>query len=88
MGGSLGSERGLGAQEEPGTGGQGAAASSGLTCHLQQVPRKGETSQSQLQGRVSGSKKTSSPLRQPVLLTLLGGGKSCNFPWSGEELDS
>lgn len=57
-------------------------------CYLQQEPREGETSQCRIQGRVSGSGKIATLLRPPAPLTLLGGGKSCNFPWSGEELDS
>lgn len=81
------SEKGLGAREEWGPG-EVAASGRGPTCHLQQVPREGETSQCPIQDRVYSSGKTAISLRRPALLTLLGGGKSCNFPWSGEELDS
>lgn len=86
--GRVGSEKGLGAQEASRTECGGTAGGHGPTCHLQQVPREGETFRCRIQGRVSRSGKTAAPLRQPALLTLPGGGKSCNFPWSGEELDS
>ena len=79
---------GLGAQETSRTKGRGAVEGHGPTRHLQQVPQEGETSQCQIQGRVSGSGKTATQLQRPALLTLPGGGKSCNFPWSWEELDS
>ena len=61
--GRLGSEKRLGAQEASRTECRGTAVGHGPTCHLQQVPREGETSQCRIQGRVYRSGKTAAPLQ-------------------------
>lgn len=80
--GCLGNEKGLGAQEASRTECGGTVVGHGPTCHLQQVPREGETSQCWIQGSPAPGRPQPRSSSRPFSPSLEA-EKASTFPGAG-----